>query len=148
MVAYRLSEEVKTILAYILYGLSWISWILLLGGLSGVQSSCDTIAIGSRNIEQLDPSGFNCSSIFAYMWWILVLQALWLIILGYFINKSVVAKWRTVVIAMQLLLAIKGASASARHIHMNMILIHDSHGFYKPSAAHHVGIRHGRDRGT
>lgn len=110
MVAYHLSEEVKTILAYILYGLSWISWLLLLGGLSGVQSSCDTIALApvTNPGQQIDPISFSCSSAFAYMWWILVLQFLWLLLLGYLINKSMIAKWRTVIIAMQLLLAIKG----------------------------------------
>lgn len=138
MVIYHLSEEVKTILAYILYGLSWVSWILLLGGLSGVEASCDTIALGERTVQQLDPSGFNCSSAFAYMWWILVLQALWLAALGFFLNKCLVPKWRTVIISMQLLLAIKGVEYLLHEARTHIGLT--SHGLYQPAAPDHVGI--------
>lgn len=68
------SEQMKTVFAYILYGLTWIAWLLLLGGLSAVQSSCDDLQDGTLSLVGVDVAGLSCTSVFSYMWWMLVFQ--------------------------------------------------------------------------
>ncbi len=70
----ELSEQTKTLLSYISYGLIWVSWLLLLGGLSGVQASCHDLRVGNVVIPNVNASSLNCESAFSYMWWMLVFQ--------------------------------------------------------------------------